>query len=216
MNHLKKFCVGFFISFIGALPLGYLNVFGFEIYNKNGISSLIYYLFGVLVVEAIVIYVTFIFAKILTANKKLLQIISLFSIFFLLFMAYFFRFQSKSFVQNDQLLLPTSMISTIFTGLVLSSLNVVQIPFWTSWNLYVVANQYVDFQKFSKNSYFIGAIIGSFAGMLSVILSLVWLSTNISWIQDHLLHDFLPLLFIIMALFQIFICLKKLKNNSVS
>lgn len=216
MNHLKKFCVGFFISFIGALPLGYLNVFGFEIYNKNGISSLIYYLFGVLVVEAIVIYVTFIFAKILTANKKLLQIISLFSVFFLLFMAYFFRFQSKSFVQNDQLLLPTSMISTIFTGLVLSSLNVVQIPFWTSWNLYVVANQYVDFQKFSKNSYFIGAIIGSFAGMLSVILSLVWLSTNIGWIQDHLLHDFLPLLFIIMALFQIFICLKKLKNNSVS
>lgn len=216
MNHLKKFCVGFFISFIGALPLGYLNVFGFEIYNKNGISSLIYYLFGVLVVEAIVIYVTFIFAKILTANKKLLQIISLFSVFFLLFMAYFFRFQSKSFVQNDQLLLPTSMISTIFTGLVLSSLNVVQIPFWTSWNLYVVANQYVDFQKFSKNSYFIGAIIGSFAGMLSVILSLVWLSTNISWIQDHLLHDFLPLLFIIMALFQIFISLKKLKNNSVS
>lgn len=216
MNHLKKFCVGFFISFIGALPLGYLNVFGFEIYNKNGISSLIYYLFGVLVVEAIVIYVTFIFAKILTANKKLLQIISLFSVFFLLFMAYFFRFQSKSFVQNDQLLLPTSMISTIFTGLVLSSLNVVQIPFWTSWNLYVVANQYVDFQKFSKNSYFIGAIIGSFAGMLSVILSLVWLSTNICWIQDHLLHDFLPLLFIIMALFQIFICLKKLKNNSVS
>ncbi len=216
MKYLSNFFIGFSISFIGALPLGYLNVFGFEIYKKNGIISLIFYLLGVLVIEAIVIYMTFIFAEILTKNKKLMQIISLLSIFFLLLMAYFFRFQSKNYVQNDQLLLPISMSSTIYLGLVLSLLNVVQIPFWTSWNIYVVANQYVNFKKYSKYSYVIGAIIGSFVGMLTVILSLVWLSANINWIQNHLLHDFLPLLFLLMAIFQFLMYLKKQKNTTSS
>ncbi len=214
MKHLKFFCVGFFISFIGALPLGYLNVIGFEIFKQNRTTALIMYLIGVVLVESIVIYITFIFAEKIVSNKKLVKIISLFSVFFFIFMAYLFRFQTMQSNPNQELNFLLSKSAPICIGFILSSLNFAQIPFWSSWNIYIVANKYVDFEKHSRNTYIFGAISGSFFGMLTIILALVWLSTNVKWVQKYLLHDFLPIFFLIMAAYQLFIFFKKNKNNT--
>jgi hypothetical protein len=41
MKAIKNIFIGFLVSFIGSIPLGYLNVIGFEIYSKLGVSNLI-------------------------------------------------------------------------------------------------------------------------------------------------------------------------------
>ncbi len=84
----KNLLVGFFVSFIGLIPLGYLNIVGYHIYNDRGIFSLIWYLLGVIVIEAFVIYITLLFAEKLSEKKKLIRYIELFSIFFMLLLAY--------------------------------------------------------------------------------------------------------------------------------
>jgi hypothetical protein len=78
------------VSFIGSYTLGYLNVIGFEIYSKLGVSNLILFLLGVVFVEMFVIYFTLIFAKQLVSNKKLMKIIDFFAIFFLFIIGYSF------------------------------------------------------------------------------------------------------------------------------
>ena len=70
MLKLKNIVVGFLISFVGSIPLGYLNIIGYEIYIKKGLDSTIQYLFGVVIIEAIVIFSTLIFANILTQKKQ--------------------------------------------------------------------------------------------------------------------------------------------------
>ena len=72
MKALKNIFVGFLVSFIGSVPLGYLNVIGFEIYRKLGVNSLIFFLFGFICLEMLVIYYTLIFVKQLVNNKKLI------------------------------------------------------------------------------------------------------------------------------------------------
>ncbi|GAW90718.1 hypothetical protein FPS14_contig00093-0007 [Flavobacterium psychrophilum] len=67
---------------MGSIPLGYLNFIGFEIYNKSNLIKLIYYLFGVVIIEGIVISSTFYFANKLILNPKLKRSISIFSIIF--------------------------------------------------------------------------------------------------------------------------------------
>ncbi|UPF25018.1 hypothetical protein MWM28_11530, partial [Flavobacterium psychrophilum] len=79
MKYLKNFIVGFLISFVGSIPLGYLNFIGFEIYNKSNLIKLLYYLFGVVIIEGIVISSTFYFANKLILNSKLKRSISIFS-----------------------------------------------------------------------------------------------------------------------------------------
>jgi hypothetical protein len=89
MPNLKNIFVGFTVSFIGSIPLGYLNVIGFTIFQSSGILSTLYYLLGVIVIEFFVIFGTLLFAEKLHKNLKLLQYIEAFSILFMFFSIYF-------------------------------------------------------------------------------------------------------------------------------
>ena len=101
MKELKNIGVGFLVSFIGSIPLGYLNIIGFEIYTKSNILQLIYYLFGVLIIEGIVIYGTFYFANKLNMNPKLKKWISIFSVLFLIFLTYYFYPTESQNINNQ-------------------------------------------------------------------------------------------------------------------
>ena len=103
MIKIKNLFVGFLISFIGSIPLGYLNVVGYQIYTKEGIYPTVHYLFGVVAIEFFVIYFTLIFAKKLMENKQLLQFIDAFSILFMFILAYVFYASASSDSVNTTL-----------------------------------------------------------------------------------------------------------------
>jgi threonine/homoserine/homoserine lactone efflux protein len=63
MKSLQNIVVGFVVSFLGSIPLGYLNVVGYQVYAKSGMRELLLFLLGVILVEAIVIYLTVIFTQ---------------------------------------------------------------------------------------------------------------------------------------------------------
>jgi hypothetical protein len=63
MQILKNIFVGFLVSFIGSIPLGYLNIVGYEVYKSFGLNETIFYLHGVISIEFFVIYFTLIFAN---------------------------------------------------------------------------------------------------------------------------------------------------------
>jgi len=45
MKPLKNITAGFIVSFLGSLPLSYLNIIGVEVFSKFGLNSLVF-LFG--------------------------------------------------------------------------------------------------------------------------------------------------------------------------
>ncbi len=101
MVNIKNILVGFLVSFIGSIPLGYLNVIGFEIYKQQGLTTTIFYSLGVICIEFFVIYFTLIFANKLTLNIKLTKYIEGFSIVFMFILAYVFYFNSNSKTENS-------------------------------------------------------------------------------------------------------------------
>ena len=206
MKALKNIIVGFLVSFVGSIPLGYLNIIGFEIYSKSGIYSLIPYLAGVVCVEVLVIYFTLIFAKKILENKKILKWIEIFSIVFLLVLACTFFFRNEN--NNGNLLLKYIAYSPFFIGIILSSLNFIQIPFWIGWNLYLVNEKYIDLDNKLKYIYITGTLFGTFFGMLTFVLFLNYVNANLDD-NKFSISDFIPLLFLGMALFQMFKFWKK-------
>jgi hypothetical protein len=74
----------FLLRFIGLVPLGYLNIVGFEIYSLFVAEQLFLYLLGIILVEAFIICFIHIFVKRLVNNKKLIKIIDVFGIVLLL------------------------------------------------------------------------------------------------------------------------------------
>jgi hypothetical protein len=172
MKAFKNIIVGFLVSFVGSIPLGYLNIVGFEIYSKFGMNSLVFFLFGIISVEVFVIYFTLIFVNTLVNNKKLMKAIEIFAIFFLLILAYSFYAHSNQTTKDQNYLEKYVMYSPFLIGVILNCLNFLQLPFWTGWNLYLINSKYIFIEKNLKYFYISGTIIGTFLGMAALILAL--------------------------------------------
>ncbi len=198
MQKVKNIIVGFLISFVGSIPLGYLNIIGFEIYSKKGLQNTIEYLTGVVLIEAIVIYSTLIFANFLTRKTNWLKRIEIFTILFLLVLG--FSFLIKNSEPNSTNVY--TIYLPFFTGLILSALNFIQIPFWTGWNIYLINNNYITIEKSAKYFYLFGTLIGTFLGMLFLILGLHYFSKNNSFISRNLTSVAFPIVFFGLAVFQ--------------
>ena len=209
MKALKNIFVGFLVSFIGSIPLGYLNVIGFEIYSKFGMNSLIFFLLGVIFVEMFVIYFTLIFAKQLVYNKKLMKIIDFFAVFFLLILGYSFYSNSNQTIGQQGILEKYAMYSPFFIGIFLNCINFIQLPFWTGWNLYLMNGNYISTVKKLKLYYVSGTLIGTFFGMLTLIIILNSLSQNSTSFSKYVMPIIIPSFFVVLAFVQMIKVYKK-------
>jgi hypothetical protein len=201
------------VSFIGSIPLGYLNVVGFEIYSKTGMKSLILFLLGVIFVEMFVIYFTLIFAKQLVNSKKLMKIIDFFAVFFLLILGYSFYANSNQTVEEQGILEKYAMYSPFLIGVFLNCINFLQLPFWTGWNLYLMNGNYISIVKKLKLYYVSGTLIGTFFGMLTLVLVLNTLSKNTTSFSKYVMPVIIPSFFVILAFVQMVKVYKKYYRN---
>ena len=202
MKYLKNFFVGFAVSFVGSIPLGYLNVIGFEIYNHTGLGNVISYLLGVISVEVLVIYFTLIFAEQLVNNKKLLRFIEGFSVVFMFVLAYVFYNSATKTTTETTVFDEYREQTPFFVGLFFSALNFIQIPFWVGWNLYLLNGKYITMTSYKKYFYVMGTLIGTFFGMLALILSLHFLTSQTDFFAKYMMRIVIPLVFIALGLFQ--------------
>lgn len=202
MQSLKNIFFGFIVSFLGSLPLGYLNIVGVEILSKWGMNPLIYYLFGVILVESFTIYFTVIFATKLVENRRLMRFIDFFAIFFLLVVAYLFYNYSNQNAENHNYLKGYVQYSPFLIGMVLCGLNFLQIPFWLGWNLYLMNANYILLVQRLKFYYILGTLVGTFSGMLAVIVLLDSLSQKILDYSKFIIPIVIPLFFIGLAVLQ--------------
>lgn len=208
MQQSKNLFFGFLVSFLGSLPVGYLNLIGVTIFTQLGTKALIIYLLGVISVESIVIYCTVIFVNYLTSNTKLMKSIDFFAVFFLLLVAYLFYAHTGSTTQNQDYLHDYIQYSPFMIGMVLCALNFLQIPFWMGWNMYLTNANYVSLAQKGKFYYLSGTLIGTFLGMLSAIVLLHSVSQQTQFFSNYL-PIVLPLFFIFLAIFQAFKVYKK-------
>lgn len=209
MQLLKNTIVGFIVSFLGSIPLGYLNVVGFQVYKKVGLTNTIEYLLGVICIEFIVVFSTLLFANRLMNNKKLLQFIEGFSIVFMFILAFIFYSSSKNattIALFDDIYVDTT---PFLLGVYLSFFNFIQLPFWLSWNLYLLNGKFIEVSKNRKYFYLLGTVSGTFIGMLSLILSLHFVTNQTDFLAKYLMKLIIPLVFIFLGFFQAFKFYKK-------
>jgi len=209
LKTIKNITVGFVVSYLGSIPLGYLNVVGLEIYSKSGFSNLTLFLFGVVFIEAFVIYFTLIFANRLVNNIKLMRVIDIFGVFFLLFLAYSFYSYSNQTAASPNYLEKYMIYSPFLVGLLLSGINFMQVPFWTGWNLYLINGNYITTTSALKFYYVAGTLLGTFAGMMGFVFFLHTIAQNGARFSKYLFAIIIPLFFIVLACLQGYKVFKK-------
>ncbi len=212
MKILKNIIVGFVVSFIGSIPLGYLNLIGYQIYSNSNINQLNLYLFGVLCIEAIVIYTTLKLSSKVAMNPKWKNYISIFSFIFLLGIA-LLTYNSSSNESNSLDKYNTYLsYSAFISGIILSCINVAQVPFWMSWNLYLTNENYIIAKGKAGLLYVLGTVAGTYLGMLAIIFS-IETAKNKNYISPTFFSKHIWVIFFVLAVFQLF---QIVKSNSKS
>jgi threonine/homoserine/homoserine lactone efflux protein len=209
MRMIGNILVGFFVSFVGSIPLGYLNIIGFEIHSVFGFESMVLFLLGVVFIEVFVIYFTLIFANRLVENKRIMKAIDIFGIVFLLFLGFSFYSHASMTAENHNYLEKYKNYSPFLIGVFLSSINFLQFPFWTAWNLYLINNKYISVSRPLQFFYVGGTLLGTFAGMVSFIFFLDSVSQNSGSVSKYLMPIIIPLFFIVLACAQGYKVFKK-------
>jgi len=212
MKFFKTFLAGMVVSFIGSVPLGYLNIIGSNIYMADGAAHLLFYLLGIIAIEAIVIAITLYFAKWLIQKKKLIFWLEMTTVLFLVFLAGNFYLASESPEQTN-LITPIGKTWTgvFIFGVVMSALNVIQLPFWAGWNVYLLANGYIQESKLSAILYLIGALSGTMAGMTVFAIVVSKASGAASPFLEGKMHLLIPILFLSLAALQVLKMVKKFR-----
>lgn len=161
----NTFALGFFISLMGTLPLGYLNVIGLQILLEKGNWAATSFIFGIVAVEFFVLKIAAYGAKWLIEQKKLLLFIDIFTIVFFSSIAIYFYFNIEN--EKNFSLSQLQLIQFPFVlGLALNSFNFMQWPYWSGMYLYLFRTEKIKPQTNQNNIFILGALLGTFAGMM--------------------------------------------------
>lgn len=133
MRLTKIYFTGLFISFLGTLPLGTLNISAMQIAVSDGILPAFYFAFGVLWVEMVYVRISLVAMEWVRHQKRLFLVLEWVTLFIIIALAIasFYAASHPTLTKNPIL---SNTIHRFWLGTMMSALNPVQIPFWFGWS----------------------------------------------------------------------------------
>lgn len=198
---LRIFFTGMFVSFLGSLPLGTLNVAAMQLSISDGIHPALWFSFGTITAEIIYVRISLIALDWIRRQEKLFRILEWVTLGIIVALAVstFYAALHPSVHKNVIL---SSTLPKYILGLMMSAINPMQIPFWFGWSTVLLTKKVLLPMASHYNVYIIGIGIGSMMGACVFIfggkLMVEKLNTN-----QHLMQWIIGGIFTITALVQI-------------
>ena len=207
MKLLRILITGLFISFLGTLPLGTLNIAAMQISISDGIRPAIYFALGALLVEVIYVRISLVAMDWVRKRKKLFRFIEWFTVLIIAALAVTSFIAAADPAEKKNVLLSYSF-HRFWLGVVLSALNPVQIPFWFGWSTVLFTKKILLPKNSHYNIYIIGIGIGTLIGNLVFIIGGRLLVDSLNNNQ-HILQYVIGTIFAITALLMFWKMLRK-------
>jgi threonine/homoserine/homoserine lactone efflux protein len=204
---LRIFLTGMFISFLGSLPLGTLNIAAMQISISDGIAPALKFATGSLVAEMVYVRLSLIAMDWVRKQQRLFHILEwvTFAIVLALAISSFYAALHPSVHKNVIL---SSTLHRFFLGLFMSALNPIQIPFWFGWSTVLFTKKILQPLNSHYNVYIIGIGLGTLMGNCVFIFGGKLIAQRFNSNQ-HLVNWIIGGIFAITALIQLYKILTK-------
>lgn len=157
---LRIFFTGMFISFLGSLPLGTLNVAVMQIAMTEGLEPAILFGLGSLTSEIGYVRLSLFAMDWITKQKKLFKILEWATLVIIIALA-ISSFYAASQPDVDKNIILSSTLNKFLLGLIMCALNPVQIPFWFGWSTVLFTKKVLQPKPSHYTSYIVGISIGT-------------------------------------------------------
>ena len=154
--------LGFFIAFLAVIPPGLINITAAKISLQEGKNEAISFAIGASVIIFFQTFIAVLFARFISNHQEIVSTLQEIGIFiFSLLSVYFFWIAKKpKKIKTDSRVKGKS--NRFFLGMLLSTLNLLPIPFYVFASMTLAASGYFSFDKIPVAEFVIGVMIGSF------------------------------------------------------
>jgi len=179
MKLLRIFTTGLFISFLGTLPLGTLNVAAMQISVSDGIRPALLFSLGALLVEVVYVRVSLVAMDWVRKRQKLFKLLEWVTVLIIAALAVSsFVAAADPHVKKNVIL--SNTLHRFWLGAMMSAVNPVQIPFWFGWSAALLTKKILLPNNRHYNTYITGIGIGTFTGNAVFILGGQLLVNNLN------------------------------------
>lgn len=160
---LRIFITGMFISFLGSLPLGTLNVALMQLAITDGVMPAILFGLGTLTAEVVYVRLSLIAMDWIRKQQKILKILEWVTLLIVVALAVssFYAAVTPKVTKNVIL---SSTLNRYLLGLFMGMLNPVQIPFWFGWSTVLFTRKILLPRNLHYNIYIAGIGLGTLMG----------------------------------------------------
>jgi len=160
---LRIFITGLFISFLGTLPLGTLNIAAMQISISDGIFPALKFAAGALLAEMVYVRLSLIAMDWVRKQQKLFRIFEWVTLAIVLALAVSSFYAALHPTVSKNVIL-SSTLHRFFLGLAMSALNPMQIPFWFGWSTMLFTKKILLPLNSHYNIYIVGIGLGTLLG----------------------------------------------------
>ena len=163
--------LGFFIAFLAVIPPGLINMTAAKISLQEGKNEAISFAIGASVIIFFQTFIAVLFARFINKHQEIVSTLQEIGIFiFSLLSIYFFWIAKKpKKIKTDSRVRGKS--NRFFLGMLLSTLNLLPIPFYVFASMTLAASGYFNFDKIPVAEFVIGVMIGSFTVLYIYIVA---------------------------------------------
>lgn len=197
----KIFFTGLFISFLGALPLGTLNVAAMQISVTDGMLPAFYFSAGALLVEVVYVRLSLVAMDWVRKQKKLFRWLEWITLVVIAALAVSSYIAASDKTLHKNIIL-SNTLPRFWLGVMMSAINPMQIPFWFGWSTVLFTKKILLPRNDNYNIYIAGIGIGTFIGNSLFILGGRLLVERLDRNQS-ILHWVIGSIFALTALLQL-------------
>jgi threonine/homoserine/homoserine lactone efflux protein len=162
MTYFLPLVLGFCIAFLAVIPPGLINMTAAKISTQEGRNEALSFAVGASIVIFFQTFIAVLFARFINNHQEIvatLQEIGIF-VFSLLSIYFFFIAEKPKKIKTDKTVKGKS--NRFFLGMLLSTLNLLPVPFYVFASMSLQASGYFSFDKIPVSSFVMGVVLGSF------------------------------------------------------
>ncbi|MEM1337322.1 MAG: LysE family transporter [Bacteroidota bacterium] len=162
MNDLKVCGAGLLISWLGALPLGTLNITAFDIAASQNVQNALLFALSAVVIELLYVRLSLWGSSKISMNQRWISYLLPAGALLLAYLAIGSFREALVPLSSSKEVSQTSILgSPILLGLSLSALNPLQIPFWLAWSKVLQSKRLLKDTSRSRMFFILGIGLGT-------------------------------------------------------
>lgn len=204
---IRVFVTGIVVSFIGALPLGTINIAAMQLTITDGLQAGILFALGMILPDLFYVMATLLAMQWIQKRKGLFKALEWVTLLLVLALAAA-NFYAALHPGVHKNVLLSSTLPPFFLGFVMNGVNPLQIPFWFGWNSVLFSKKVLEPRWKHYLLYAAGVAVGLFAGTAVFIFGGRLAADRISSHQP-IFYGLIGCIFAATAIFQVW----KMRRN---